>query len=199
MKIGVFGGTFDPIHLGHLIVAEEARMRLGLDKVLFVPVGQPWLKVDRTITQAGHRVNMINLAITTNSYFQLSTIETDRPGVSYTVDTMSLLRKQFGPAAEFLFILGWDSLAELHQWKEPARLIKMCKLVAVPRPGYSPPHLKALEVSVSGITQSTIWLDMPVIGISSSNIRQRVAQGLSIRYLVPDKVAEYIKEQGLYL
>ncbi|HEX75094.1 MAG TPA: nicotinate-nucleotide adenylyltransferase [Dehalococcoidia bacterium] len=198
MDIGILGGTFDPIHSGHLIMAEEARLRLGFSRVLFVPTGQPWLKVDRAITLAIHRVTMVKRAIATNPYFELSTTEVDRPGPSYTVDTIAILQQQLGTEARFFFLLGWDSLAELPQWKEPSRLVQKCQLVAIPRLGLNPPDLKALESPIAGITQSVIWLDMPPIGISSSDIRKRVAQGLSIHYLVPDEVERYIEEQGLY-
>ena len=198
MNIGVLGGTFDPIHIGHLLLAEEARIKLGLSEVLFVPAGQPWLKLDRSITPAAHRVEMVRRAITTNSYFKLCMIEVDRPGPSYTVDTITTLREQLGAEASFFFILGRDSLADLPLWKEPSKLIQICKLVVAPRLSSSLADLKSLEQSIHGVTDSVIQLDMPVIEVSSSEIRKRVAQGLSIRYLVPDEVGKYIAEQGLY-
>lgn len=198
MDIGILGGTFDPIHSGHLIIAEEARLRLRLAQVLFVPAGQPWLKVDRAITPAIHRVEMVKRAIAANRYFELSTTEVDRPGPSYTVDTIAILQQQLGTEAGFFFLLGWDSLAELPWWKEPSRLVQMCKLVAVPRPDFDPPNLEALESSIPGITQSVVLLDMPPVDVSSSDIRKRVAQGLSIHHLVPDEVERYIEEQKLY-
>ena len=198
MNIGVLGGTFDPIHSGHLVIAEEARLRLRLAKVLFVPAGQPWLKTGRNITPAAHRVEMVKRAIAANPYFELSTVEVDRPGPSYTVETITILQQQLGAEARIFFLVGWDSLAELPEWKEPAKLIQLCKLVAVTRPGFSRPDLKALESSVPGVTQSVIWLDIPPVDISSSDIRNRVAQGLSIHGLVPEEVESYIKEQKLY-
>jgi nicotinate-nucleotide adenylyltransferase len=198
MNIGVLGGTFDPIHSGHLVIAEEARLRLGLAKVLFVPAGRPWLKTGRKITPAARRVEMVKLAIAANTCFELSTVEVDRPGPSYTVETISVLQQQLGAEARIFFLVGWDSLAELPEWKEPVRLIQLCKLVAVTRPDFSRPDLKVLEISVPGVTQSVIWLDMGPIDISSSDIRKRVAQELSIHGLVPDKVADYIKEKKLY-
>jgi nicotinate-nucleotide adenylyltransferase len=197
VNIGVLGGTFDPIHIGHLIVAEEARIRLGFSEVLFVPAGQPWLKLDHSITPAAHRVEMVRRAIAANPYFKLSTLEVERPGPSYTVDTMTMLQKQLGSEASLFFILGHDTLAELPLWKEPKKLVQLCRLVVAPRLGSK--DLKHLETSISGLLEKVIQLDMPVIGISSSGIRQRIAQGLSIRYLVPDEVEKYITEQRIYL
>jgi nicotinate-nucleotide adenylyltransferase len=198
MNVGVLGGTFDPIHSGHLVVAEEARLKLKLAQLIFVPTGQPWLKTNREITTVVHRVEMVKRAIAGNANFELSTVEVDRPGPSYGVDTVTILQQQLGTRAKIFFLIGWDSLAELPQWREPARLIQLCKLVAVTRPGLSRPDLKSLEPSVPGITQSVVWLDIPPINISSSDIRDRVAQGLSIYGLVPEAVERYIKENKLY-
>jgi nicotinate (nicotinamide) nucleotide adenylyltransferase len=198
MNVGVLGGTFDPVHSGHLVIAEEARLKLKLNKVLFLPAGQPWLKTNRKIIPAVHRIEMLKRAIADNASFELSTMEVDRPGPSYSVDTVAALQQQLGAGAKIFFLIGWDSLAELPQWKEPARLIQLCKLVAVTRPGFSRPDLKSLEPSIPGITQSVVWLDIPPIDISSSDIRDRVAQGLSIHRLVPDDVESYIAENKLY-
>jgi len=199
MRIGILGGTFDPIHVGHLIMAEGARAKLGLKQVLFVPAGQPWLKLNRAITSVGHRVEMTRRAIMGNPYFELCSLEVERSGPSYSVDTLLALRKRFGAEADFFFILGYDSLAELPMWKDPARLIQLCRLVAVPRLGVSLPDLSSLEASIPRLTDAVVQLDMPVIGISSSRIRWLRAEGLSIRYLVPDGVREYIAEQKLYI
>ena len=199
MNMGVLGGAFDPIHNGHLIVAEETRTRLNLAEVLFVPTGQPWLKANVSILPAEHRVQMVRLAIADKPYFKLSTIEIDRACLSYTVDTISELQAQLGAGDELFFILGWDNLAELPQWKEPSRLIKMCRLVAVPRVGYPIPDLKPLEAIIPGLSQRVILLDKPEVDISASVIRQRAAQGLSIRHLVPEPVDEYIRRHKLYL
>jgi nicotinate-nucleotide adenylyltransferase len=198
MNIGVLGGTFDPIHSGHLVIAEEARLKLELTRVIFIPTGQPWLKSDRGITAPVHRVEMVKRAIAGNSHFELSTVEVDRPGPSYSVDTLGMLQQQLGSGAKLFFLIGWDSLAEILQWHEPTRLIQLCQLVAVTRPGLSRPDLKSLESSVPGITRSVVWLDIPPIDISSSDIRDRVAKGLSIRGLVPEVVESYIKENKLY-
>jgi nicotinate-nucleotide adenylyltransferase len=197
VNVGVFGGTFDPIHTGHLIVAEEARVRLQLSAVLFVPAGQPWLKIDHVITPPLDRVEMVRRSIAQNPYFRLSTVEVDRHGPSYTVDTIANLRDELGTQS-FFFILGWDSLAGLPLWKQPGRLVQLCQLVVVPRLGLKLPDLSSLASSVPGLEDRVTRLDAPIIGVSSSEIRERVAQGLSIRYLVPDGVAEYIAERRLY-
>ena len=198
MNIGVLGGTFDPIHLGHLIVAEEARVQLNLAEILFVPAGLPWLRMDSPILAAEHRVQMVRLAIGDKPYFKLSTTEIERAGPSYTVDTIAELEGQFGVEGELFFILGWDSLAELPKWREPSRLIKMCYLVAVPRVGYSVPDLKSMEAVIPGLANRVILLDTPKVDITASVIRNRVAQGLSIGHLVPEPVDRYIREQRLY-
>jgi nicotinate-nucleotide adenylyltransferase len=196
VDIGVLGGTFDPIHIGHLVVAEEARIKLGLREVLFVPAGQPWRKLDHNITPAVHRVEMVRRAIADNPYFKLCTLEVERPGPSYTVDTLTVLQKQLGSEASLFLILGRDTLAELPLWKEPKKLVQLCRLVVAPRLGSK--DLKHLETAIPGLLDKVIQLDMPVIGISSSGIRQRIAQGLSIRYLVPAEVEKYITEQKIY-
>ncbi len=198
MKIGVLGGTFDPIHKGHIVVAEEVRARLDLAEVLFVPAGQPWLKADNDILAAEHRVQMVRLAIAGVSYFKLSTVEIDRDGPTYTVDTIVELQAQFGAGDELFFILGWDNLAQLPQWREPVRLVEMCHLVAVPRPDYSLPDLKPLEAVIPGLAQSLILLDKPEVDINATVIRDRVIQGLSIDHLVPEPVAAYIRQHQLY-
>jgi len=199
MNIGVLGGTFDPIHIGHLILAEEVRARLNLAEILFVPTGQPWLKVDSPISSAEHRVEVVRLAVADKPYFKLSTMEIERAGPTYTVDTIAELKAQLGTEDELFFILGWDNLAELPRWRQPSRLITMCRLVAVPRPGYPLPDLKALEASIPGLSQRVTLMEKPEIDISASAIRDRVAQGLSIRHLVPQPVERYIKEHKLYL
>jgi nicotinate-nucleotide adenylyltransferase len=198
MSIGILGGTFDPIHMGHLVGAEEARIRLELAQVLFIPAGQPWLKADRSISAIGHRVEMVRLAISSNPYFKLSTIEADRPGPSYSVDTLEELRR-LDSRARFLFILGEDLLQELPQWRSPSRLIELCQLLVITRSGYPPPDLNSLEDAIPGISGCIIFLEIPQIDISSTQIRQRVARGLSIKYLVPESVEDYIHRIRLYL
>ena len=199
MNIGVMGGTFDPIHNGHLIVAEEARARINLAEILFVPAGQPWLKTDRPISAAEHRLQMVRFAIADKPYFKLSTVDIERAGASYTVDTIADLQGQIGAEDELFLILGWDSLAELPQWHEPSQLITMCRLVVVPRPGYPRPKLKKLEAAIPGISERVMFLDKPRVDVSASAIRERVAQGLTIYHLVPEPVNRYIKGYRLYL
>jgi nicotinate-nucleotide adenylyltransferase len=196
--IGIFGGTFDPIHLGHLIVVEEVRARLGFNEIIFVPTGQPWLKADRAITLAAHRVEMVRLAIASNPYFVLSTVEVDRAGPSYSVDTIAILQRQFGAEARLFFILGSDAISSLPRWKDPRLLIQMCWLVTFTRPESSPPDLVQLESAIPGISSRTTLVKVPQISISSSQIRSRVASGLPICYHVPEAVERYILGHGLY-
>jgi len=196
VNIGVLGGTFDPIHIGHLVIAEEARIKLGFNEVLFVPAGQPWRKLDRNITPADQRVEMVRRAIADNPHFKLCTLEVERPGPSYTVDTLTMLQKQLGSKASLFFILGRDTLAELPLWKEPKKVVQLCRLVVPPRLGSK--DLRHLGTAIPGLLDKVIQLDMPVIGISSAEIRQRIAQGLTIRYLVPAEVEKYIIEQKVY-
>jgi nicotinate-nucleotide adenylyltransferase len=197
-KVGILGGTFDPIHNAHLAIVDEARLQLELDEVVFIPAGQPWMKSDRVITAAEHRVAMLLLAIADKFGFRLSTMEIDRPGPSYTVDTLAKLSNEFVGLSELYFIIGWDNLPDLPRWKEPARIIELCHLVALPRPGYSLPDLDALDKKVPGLLKSVIIMERPQIDISGTEIRERVTKGLDISKMVPPGVAEYIREKGLY-
>ncbi len=199
MKIGVLGGTFDPVHIGHLKVAEEARVSLNLSEIILVPAGQPLFKPAHPIAPAEHRLKMLQLAIAGRPHFKVSAMEIERPGPSYTVDTIAELRRKFSGEEEIFFILGWDNLAQLTEWREPSRLIKMCYLVAVPRPGCQRPDLDALEASIPGISQRVVFLDKPHIDISASAIRELAARGLPLSHLVPEPVAEYIRQHKLYL
>jgi nicotinate-nucleotide adenylyltransferase len=198
VKTGVFGGTFDPIHQGHIEVAEEAKVRLDLAEVIFMLAGQPWLKQNNLISAAGHRVQMVHLAIAGKPHLKLSSMEIERTGPTYTVDTITELKAELG-SQELFFILGMDNLTQLPRWREPGRLITMCRIVAVPRPGYSSPDLDALEAAIPGLKQRLILLNKPVVDIDSTDIRERVARGLSIDHIVPEPVAEYIKQHRLYL
>jgi nicotinate-nucleotide adenylyltransferase len=200
-KIGILGGTFDPIHMGHLIVAEDIRQKMGLGEVLFIPAGRPWLKIKerKPVSQAEHRLAMVKLAIASNPCFKVSTIEIDRLGLSYSIDTVLELKTKLGAGAEIYFIVGPDALAEFSLWKEPARLVGICQVVGIGRPGHAQPDLRSLEASVPGASRLIMLIDVPQIDISASEIRTRVAQGLSIRYLVPEAVEKYIAEHKLYL
>jgi nicotinate-nucleotide adenylyltransferase len=199
MNIGVLGGTFDPVHNGHLVVAEVVRERLNLAEVIFVPAGQPWLKADKPITPAKHRLQMLRLSLADRPYFKISTLEIERAGPSYTIDTIIELRSKINAGDELFFILGQDNLAQLPQWREPSRLIQLCYLVAVSRPGSPRPNLKTLEASLPGISPRVMMMDEPHVDISASDIRERVGQGLSVRHLVPELVNRYIKENRLYV
>ncbi len=197
-KIGVLGGTFDPPHTGHIELAEAVLASLELSSVLFVPAGNPYFKTERYVTPAARRLEMVRLAIGAKPRLDVSTAEIDRPGPSYTVDTISELKSTLAPADEIYFILGWDILAQLPKWREPERLIKLCYLVAVPRIGYPVPNAAALDKILPGLSKRTVVLGGPVINISATVIRERVACGLSIEHLVPDAVARYIEAHGLY-
>jgi nicotinate-nucleotide adenylyltransferase len=198
VKVGVMGGTFDPIHLAHLILAEQARVFLGLDRVLFVPAGAPWRKAERRIAPVADRVAMVRAALAGDPYFEVSLIESERRGPSYTVDTLSVLQRQLGPQAELYFILGQDALADLPNWREPARIVQLARLAVAARPGCPPPDPTALERAVPGIQDRMDVVPMPQMDISSTDIRRRVAQGISIRFLVPAAVEAYITAHGLY-
>ena len=198
LKIGVLGGTFDPVHLGHIMMAEEAKASLDLSEVLLVPVGQPMSKPSEKVTPAKHRIEMLRLAVAGSPHLKVSTVEIERQGPSYTVDTIDGMRKIYGSGDEIYFILGWDSLAQLPDWHEPSRLVAMCFLVAVPRPGWARPRLKALEGVLPGISKKVIFLDRPKVDISATAIREMAANGESIDHLVPKPVAEYIKKNKLY-
>ncbi|HEX78956.1 MAG TPA: nicotinate-nucleotide adenylyltransferase [Dehalococcoidia bacterium] len=198
MKIGVLGGTFDPVHIGHLAVADEVKARLGLAEVLFIPTGQPWFKADVGILPAEYRLEMVRLAIAGKPGLELSDMEIKREGPTYTVDTIAELRRQSSGEDELYFIVGWDKLTELPGWRQPECLVSMCRLVAVPRVGCPVPDLDALEGAIPGISQRVVMLDKPQIDVSASIIRQRVRRGLPISRLVPEAVERYIREKGLY-
>ncbi|MBM4448764.1 MAG: nicotinate-nucleotide adenylyltransferase [Chloroflexi bacterium] len=199
MNVGILGGTFDPVHNGHLILAEVARKQLNLSVVLFMPAGQPWLKTERIITPAEHRLQMLRLALAGKTGFRISEMEIQRPGPTYTIDTINQLKKDLNTEDELFFILGQDILMQLPQWHEASALVQLCYLVAASRPGVKKPDLKALELKIPGITQRVMLLKEPMIDISATDIRVRVARGLSVRHLVPEPVNRYIKEQRLYV
>ncbi len=198
MKVGIMGGTFDPIHIAHLIIAEEARTRLALDRVIFIPAGEPWMKPGHIVSAAGQRVEMVKLAISSNPAFSLSLSEIERPGPTYTVDTLEQLLGELGYDTQLFLLLGWDSVAELPAWKAPYRVSKMATVVAFPRPGFTKPEIAALERAMPGIAERMVFLDEPYLEISSTGIRKRIADGGSVRYLVPDAVGQYIIEYRLY-
>jgi nicotinate-nucleotide adenylyltransferase len=182
-------------------VAQEAYARLGLDRVWFLPAGQPPHKPDRPVTPATSRIAMVERAIAGDARFALSRGEVDRPGPSYTVETLRLLREEWGPSVELFFVLGWDMLLYLPHWRDPAGVVAALNgLVAVPRPGFvaDAQAVQELEAAIPGLREKLILTSMPQVDISSTDIRQRVALGLPIQYLVPDTVRQYIVRQGLY-
>jgi nicotinate-nucleotide adenylyltransferase len=188
------GGTFDPIHVGHLAIAEEARDALGLDRIVFVPAGQPPHKPRGAVTTAEHRVAMVELAIAGNDAFELSRIEVDRPGPSYTVDTVEAL----AASTDLTVILSVETFAELAAWHEPERLLAAARVAVVPREGYPAPDPAWLAATFPGREDHVTYLEGPRLGLSSTALRGRIAAGRSIRYLVPDAVAAYIAANHLY-
>ncbi len=196
-RVGILGGTFDPPHVGHLILAEEARDQLALDRVLFVPAGDPPHKRDRRLTPVEHRLILIFLAIAENAVFFLSRVDADRPGPHYTVDMVRLIRKQYPPPVELYFLMGFDSLADLPNWYKPQELLAMCHLVALTRFDVEL-DWDYLESRLPGIRQRVRILDMPELELASHVIQARVRQGRTIRYQVPPAVEAYIYKHRLY-
>jgi nicotinate-nucleotide adenylyltransferase len=201
LRLGILGGTFDPPHIGHLILAEETRLALALEQVLFVPAGAPWRKAGQELSPREHRLAMVRLAVDDNPHFAVSTLEIDRQGPSYTADTMAELREQSGRETELFFIMGADSLADFPHWHEPQRILELARLAVAERPE---PEDVGLEEGLAedlarAMGERVLWLRMPLIAISASAVRERVRQGLSIRYWVPTAVEEYIRRHGLYV
>ncbi|HEY8452257.1 MAG: nicotinate-nucleotide adenylyltransferase [Micromonosporaceae bacterium] len=189
-RIGVMGGTFDPIHHGHLVAANEVADRFALDEVVFVPAGQPWQKGE--VSPAEDRYLMTVIATASNPRFTVSRVDIDRPGPTYTIDTLRDLRRQYGEAAQLYFITGADALQRILTWKDADELFRLARFVGVTRPGFtlSDAHLPADSVTL---------VDVPAMAISSSDCRQRVAAGKPIWYLVPDGVVQYILKRHLYV
>jgi len=196
VKVGVLGGTFDPPHLGHLLLAEQAREQLALERVLWVPAGEPWRKEGRTISAAAHRLEMVRLAIADNAAFVLSDAEVTRQGPTYTVDTLAAMKDE-RPDEDVYFVVGQDALHDLPNWHEPERLISLATLAVADR-GDERLAPAALESLAPGLGENVVWLEMPRFGVSASEVRRRAAEGRSLSYLTPDAVAAYISEHGLY-
>lgn len=191
-RVGVFGGSFDPVHAGHLIMAEYAADRLRLDEVAFVPAWLPAHKRDRALASFRHRCAMIRSAIRANPRLTISTIEGERGGVSFTADTLEAMARK---GTSLTFILGEDSLADLHTWHDPDRIVRLARLGVVPRGNGARPRLQRLPASWR---KRVVALDPPRIDISSTAIRRRLRAGKSVRYWVPDPVLSYIRRHGLY-
>ena len=198
VAIGIFGGTFDPIHNGHLAVARAAQKHLRLDRVVFVPVGTPPHKRWQPVTPAEHRWQMVALAVAENPRFSVSRVDIDRPAPQYSVDTIRLLRQAFGTSAEnTFFIIGADALSNLPSWKDAAGIVMQCRIAVVHRPGFHL-DLKTIASEIPQLPSRLVWIEMPPVPVSATEVRRRVGQGLSIDKLVPPAVAEYIARHQLY-
>jgi len=201
-RIGVMGGTFDPIHNGHLVTAEEAWKQFQLDQVLFIPSGNPPHKEDRSSLNAEDRYLMTVIATATNPHFRVSRMEIERPGPSYTIDTVRELHRIYGKNTEVFFITGADAILEILTWKEPEAVLREATFIAATRPGYD---LKKLEGSLPTAEKErhasdprVLVMEVPALAISSTDIRERVKHGRPITYLVPEGVAEFIEKNGFY-
>ena len=190
-RIGIMGGTFDPIHHGHLVAASEVQARFALDEVVFVPTGRQPFKADRKVTRAEHRYLMTVVATASNPRFTVSRVDMDRPGTTYTIDTLRDLRAIF-PDADLYFITGADAVSQILQWKDQEELFELARFVGVTRPGH--------DIDLSGLPRERITLlEIPAMAISSTDCRARVSAGQPVWYLVPDGVVQYIAKYGLYL
>lgn len=198
-KIGILGGTFNPIHCGHLIIAEAVRESFCLDKVLFIPSGQPPHKPDDEVIDAECRFEMVRRAVASNRFFETSRVELDRDGYTYTINTLQTLREEYGTDTELFFIIGADIIPELTTWKDFRDIFKLCEFIAVLRPGHS---RKSFETAIKQLKNDyNIKISMtaaPMVDISSSVIREKCSRGNSIKYLVTEGVEEYIYAEGLY-
>lgn len=194
-RIAIMGGTFDPIHLGHLACAEMARDACGFEQVLFVVAGDPNFKQDAHITDARLRLAMVDLAIAGNAHFASSAMEVDRPGITYTADTLEELAKAHH-GSEISFIVGADALLTLHAWKDAERIAHLARIIAVTRPGFTIEDEALARLEEMGFVITVV--EAPLLAISSSEVRERVARGETVRYLVPDAVRALIDAEGLY-
>jgi nicotinate-nucleotide adenylyltransferase len=196
-RVGVLGGTFDPPHIGHLVIAQQALTQLNLSQVIFAPSRQPPHKMGQAITSIEHRLEMVRLAIGADPCFALSRVDVDREGPTYSVDALRILREGWDKDTEIYFLMGMDSLASILSWHKPAELIRLCKLAVFARPGFNA-DIDALEKKLPGIRGRVVFLSAPPLEISATEIQRRVHAGESIRDLVPPMVAEYIETNGLY-
>ncbi len=199
MKLGIMGGTFDPIHNGHLLIAQEAGWRLGLERVLFIPTGDPPHKQSQLVAPAECRLAMVRLATADNPLFEVSTIEVEREGFSYTADTLADLHVRYGPQTELFFIVGADAAADLLSWYQPEQVLQLARLIVADRPGYSLP-LEKLRAGLpnTNLSERLLTLDVPLVEIASHELRARITEGAPVKYLVPDEVADYISRKKLY-
>jgi len=196
-RIGLFGGTFDPPHLGHLILASEAQSQLELDRLLWILTPEPPHKQDQLITPVEDRLAMVQLAIADNPAFELSRVELDRPGPHYTLDTIKLIAEK-NPGADIVPIIGEDSLRDLPTWHEPQQLVYACHWIGVMRRPHDESSLEELESQIPGISSKVHYVDAPLLEIASREIRNRIAEGKTVRYYLPHPVYEYINQHHLY-
>jgi nicotinate-nucleotide adenylyltransferase len=197
VRLGVLGGTLDPVHRVHLLLAAAARDELGLERVLFVPAGQPWRKAARPITSAEHRLAMLRLALEGEGAFEIATLELEREGPSYAADTLEALRRD-QPKDELFFILGEDALVDLPNWVRPRRILELATLAVAKRGGTDREEVEEAARRLPGLLDRVAWLKMPLVEVSATEIRDRVRRGLPIGDLVPAVVEAYIREHGLY-
>lgn len=198
-RYAILGGTFDPIHYGHLAAAETVRERLNCQKVIFIPSGDPPHKKGRVLTDSIHRYKMTELAVRSNPNFEVSNIEINRSGYTYTLDTIKELNNFYGKGIELFFITGADALLEIETWYKVEELLQLCSFVAVTRPGYDKLELEQkLQYLQSNYDSKLFIIDVPGLKISSSELRDRIIEGSSIKYLVPEAVEQYIYNQELY-
>ena len=196
-QIGLFGGTFDPPHLGHLILASEACEQLHLSRLLWVLTPEPPHKLEQRITSTQHRLAMVSLATTEDTRFEVSSIELDRPGPHYTLDTVNMIA-DLNPSADVILLIGGDSLNDLPTWHRSADLVTACHAIGVMRRPGDSADLSALESRLSGISSKVRYVDAPLLEIASREIRRRVAQGRSVRYYLSPEVYDYIQKNRLY-
>lgn len=192
----MIGGTFDPPHVGHLVLAQNGLVQLELDQVLFVPAGQPPHKPSQPVTPVHHRLAMVEAALAENPAFRLSRVDVDRSGPHYTVDMLAILTERRAGATWF-FLMGGDSLAEFTSWRDPSGILAQARLAVMRRPGWEA-DLASLEEALPRIGGRLTWLDAPHLAISGTDMRRRVSQGLPIRYLVPAAVEDYVRDHQLY-
>jgi nicotinate-nucleotide adenylyltransferase len=195
------GGTFDPVHYGHLVVAEEVRVTCELDDMVFIPAGEPPHKQGGIVTAAHYRLAMLELAIASNRHFSISLVDIDRPGPSYTAETLRMLHQLWGQPTELYFIIGWDSLQEFYTWHDPAGILEqLTYLVAVHRPGYTAEldFLVQTEARLPTLKQRLLTMPAPQLEISATDLRQRIAEGRPVKYQIPEAVEQYIVQHKLY-
>jgi nicotinate-nucleotide adenylyltransferase len=197
-RLGILGGTFDPVHLGHLILAEETRAALQLDRVVFMPAAEPWRKAGRLISPAAYRLAMVDLAVSGNPYFEVSPAEILRGGPTFTADTLDELHDA-EPSADLWFILGSDALRDLPNWKDPERILARARLAVASREAILPQDLEGLDQMLPGVSGRLDLVPMPQVSISSSELRERLSRGSSVRYWLSESVQQYALDHDLYV